>query len=102
LQQLKARGMKISLATTNKAILYEPCLRNNDMYQYFDYAIDVNSFNSSKRDPLIYQMLAQKMDTKPNETLVFEDILMAINTAKGAGFRTVAVSDWLPCLTKTN
>ncbi|MFA6829994.1 MAG: HAD family phosphatase [Bacilli bacterium] len=90
---LKNNGIKISLATTNKAILYESCLRNNDMWGYFDYAIDVNSLGSSKKEPLIYQLLARKMNVQPSETIVFEDIIMAAKTAHDAGFRTVAVSD---------
>lgn len=93
LKSLKEKGMKVSLATSSKAILYEPCLRNNDLWQYFDYALNVNDINSTKSDPLIYQMLARKMGTAPEHTLVFEDILTAINTAKQSGFRVVGVDD---------
>lgn len=33
------------------------------------------------------------MNAKPEETLVFEDILVAIKTAHNAGFKAVAVYD---------
>lgn len=93
LAKLKEQGYKIGLATTNKASLYEPCLRNNDMWQYFDDAIDVNSLKSSKKEPLIYQTLAERFGATPEETLVFEDILTAATTVKNANFRLVVVDD---------
>lgn len=93
LKSLKERGMSIALATSSKAILYEPCLRNNDLWPYFDYAMNVNDIGTTKADPLIYQMLARKMYSDPKHTLVFEDILVAVKTAKSAGFRVVAVDD---------
>ena len=37
--------------------------------------------------------ILRRGDTEPGETLVFEDALHAIQTAKRAGFKTVAVYD---------
>ena len=47
----------------------------------------------SKHEPLIYQLAAKSLGTKPEETLVFEDSLYALKTAKNAGFRTIGVYD---------
>lgn len=93
LQEMKDHGIKISLATSNKRELFEPCLKNNDLYQYFDHFLNVNEINSSKSEPTIYLNLADKMHTKPSQTLVFEDIVVALNTAADAGFKTVAIYD---------
>ncbi len=93
LKQIKESGIKISLATTNKKELVSPCLKNNGIDQYFDYCLNVNEIKSNKSEPLIYLKLAEKMNSTPNETLVFEDILMGINTAHNAGFKTVAIYD---------
>lgn len=93
LKKLKESGIKISLATTNKKELFLPCLKNNGIEQYFDHFLNVNDLGSNKSDPLIYLKLAEKMNSTPDETLVFEDILMALNTAHNAGFKTVAIYD---------
>ena len=93
LQFLKEQGIPLSLATTNRKELYEPCLRRNHLYSYFDYIMNVNEINSAKSEPKIYQLLAAKMNVNPEETLVFEDILIAVNTAHQAGFKVAAVYD---------
>lgn len=86
-------GYPIGLVTTNKKELYEACLKNNGMWDYFSSALDVNDLNSSKKDPTCYLMMAKSLHADVSSTLVFEDILMAVRTCKTAGFRTVAVQD---------
>lgn len=93
LQFLNEQGIPLSLATTNRKELYEPCLRRNHLYSYFDHIMNVNEINSAKSEPKIYQLLAAKMNVKSEETLVFEDILIAVNTAHQAGFKVAAVYD---------
>lgn len=43
--------------------------------------------------PTIYLKAAQKIGTQPWETIVFEDVLQGIVSAKSIGFKTVAVDD---------
>lgn len=93
LSYIKENHLPIALATTNKKELYEPCLEKNNMWQYFDYAMNVNEINSKKSEPKIYHVLAEKMKVRPEECLVFEDILTAIQTAHNAGFKVAAVYD---------
>jgi HAD hydrolase, family IA, variant 3 len=93
LSYIKELPLPISLATTNKRELYEPCLKNNQMWQYFDYSMNVNEINSKKSEPKIYLLLAEKMNVKPEECLVFEDIYTAVKTAHDAGFKVAAVFD---------
>lgn len=89
----EVKHLPISLATSNRKELYEPCLKNLGMFQYFDYFMNVNDINSSKSEPKIYLNLASIMKSDPKDTLVFEDILTACKTAYQAGFRTVGVFD---------
>jgi HAD superfamily hydrolase (TIGR01509 family) len=93
IHSLKEKGIPISLATSNQRALYEPCLKNNGMFEDFDFFLNVNEIHSSKSEPTIYLSLAQMMKSEPKNTLVFEDILMAVRTSHTAGFRTVGVYD---------
>ncbi len=92
-RKLKDSGYPIGLVTTNKRILYESCLKNNGMWEYFDSALDVNDLNTSKKEPTCYKIMAERLKADISSTIVFEDILTAVKTCKIAGFRTVAVKD---------
>ncbi len=48
---------------------------------------------TSKEKPEIFLKAAEYMGTNPKETMVFEDALYALKTAKAAGFVTVGVYD---------
>lgn len=48
---------------------------------------------TNKRVPTIYLRAAELLDTKPEDTAVFEDVLHAIMAAKAAGFITYVVED---------
>ena len=93
LEKLKKANYKIGLVTTSKYSHYEPCLKNNGIWNCFDSDLDVNQINSSKKEPTCYKLMASKLGSDIEHTIVFEDILQAITTAKNAGFRLVAVED---------
>jgi HAD superfamily hydrolase (TIGR01509 family) len=93
LDYLKSSGMPLALATANRRSLYEPCLVRNQLDSYFDFIANVNDLNTAKDEPKIYLHLASQMHAKPEETLVFEDILQAVKTAHDAHFKVVGVYD---------
>ena len=74
LKRLKTLSVKIGIATSSKPILAEPV------------GVD-------KRHPDIYLLTAKKLGVKPEECIVFEDIIDGINGAKLAGMKTIAVYD---------
>ncbi len=93
LEYIKGKGIPMSLATTNKEELYLPCLKRNRLLSYFSYIENVNHLHTKKSEPKIYQTLAADMHVPIEKTIVFEDILMAINTAKKADFVVCGVYD---------
>lgn len=93
LSYIQSLKIPMALATANRKELYEPCLKNNGIFDYFSYKMNVNDLNSTKSEPKIYLELAKEMNSKPNETLVFEDILIAVKTAHEAGFKVAAIYD---------
>lgn len=93
LQRLKALGVKIGIATSSKPILAEPVLKNNEIYNCFDAICYTSEVGKDKRHPDIYLFTAKKLGVKPEECVVFEDIIDGINGAKLAGMKTIAVYD---------
>lgn len=93
LKRLKTLSVKIGIATSSKPILAEPVLKNNGVYDCFDMICYTSEVGLDKRHPDIYLLTAKKLGVKPEECIVFEDIIDGINGAKLAGMRTIAVYD---------
>ncbi len=93
LETLKSNGLKLAIATANDAELYMPCIMRLGIGDYFDFIADVNSSKEGKNNAKIYLDLTEKMNSKPENTLVLEDMPTCIKTVYDAGFVTVAVAD---------
>ncbi|MCH5251668.1 MAG: HAD family phosphatase [Lachnospiraceae bacterium] len=93
LQWLKNKGIPAGVATSNNASLFEPCLINNGVYQYFHSFTEIREVSRGKEFPDIYIKEAEKLGCLPGECLVFEDIIPALKSAKQGGFVTVGVQE---------
>ena len=93
LQLFKKNGLKLSIATANDEELYMPCIERLNIGKYFDVIADVNSSKEGKNSARIYLELTEKMNSKPENTLVLEDMPTCIKTVYEADFVTVAVND---------
>ena len=60
---------------------------------YLKTVFTTGEVGASKHEPTIYHLAAERFGDGPAETLVFEDSLYALKTAKAAGYRTVGVLD---------
>jgi len=90
---LKKNGVMIALATASPRILYEPVLRNNHIYNYFNVFCTTDDAGKSKDYPDIYLLAASKLSVNPSECVVFEDVLKGIISAKNAGMTAIGVYD---------
>ena len=93
LKLLKKNNIKMAIATANDEELYRPCIERLGIEQYFDYIADVNTTKEGKQSAKIYLDLAKKMSSKPENTLVLEDMPTCIKTVFKEGFITIAVYD---------
>jgi len=93
LKKLKENNIRIALSTSSPRILYEPVLKNNHIYEYFDVLTSLEDAKRDKNYPDIYLLAADKLDLNPQDCVGFEDILVAINTLKKAGFKAIGVYD---------
>ena len=93
LQFLQDQNIKMIAATSSPREHVTKALQRNGLYGYLQQIYTTGEVGISKHEPLIYQLAAKSLGTKPEETLVFEDSLYALKTAKNAGFRTIGVYD---------
>lgn len=90
---LKSKGIKIALATASPEILYRPVLMHNQVYEYFDAFCTTDEAGKSKDFPDVYLLATSKINVKPCECVVFEDVLNGIISAKKAGMTAIGVYD---------
>lgn len=88
---LKQNNIKIALATASPRDFYEPVLKNNNIYHYFDAFVSGNEVSRSKEFPDIYLLAAKKINIEPSRCLVFEDIFKGIKGAKSAGMTAYGI-----------
>lgn len=93
LQSLYDRNIKICIATATDRYLIENALKRCGLLHYFSETFTCSEVGFAKDNPKIFETALEFLGTKKEKTLVFEDSLYAIKTAKEAGFVTVAVSD---------
>lgn len=93
LNKLKNNNIKIGIATTLPKYLYEPVLKNNDVYELFDAIVSLEDVTRDKNYPDIYLLTLQKLGINPEECLGFEDILIGIKTMKNINIKSIAVYD---------
>lgn len=93
LNELKKRGIKIALATVSHRALLEAVLKGNHIFELFDVLTDVSQVSRGKEEPDLYWFAAKQMELEPEECIVFEDVLLGIDSAKRGGFYTCGVKD---------
>ncbi|MCY6371987.1 HAD family hydrolase [Clostridium ganghwense] len=90
---LKALGIKIALATSNCSLLLEAALKATGIYEYFDVITRTDEVSRGKQFPDVYLLTAERLGVKPDECIVFEDILPAVIGAKAAGMKVIGIHD---------
>lgn len=93
LQFLQEQDVKMIAATSSPREHVTKALQRTGLLEYLQQIYTTGEVGVSKHEPLIYQLAAESLGTKPEETLVFEDSLYALKTAKKAGFRAIGVYD---------
>ncbi|MBQ3210986.1 MAG: HAD family phosphatase [Oscillospiraceae bacterium] len=93
LEKLKARGVKMCVASATVEPLMDACLTRLGVRHYFEFTLSCDTVGAGKNSPLVYLTAAERLGAKPEETAVYEDSCFAAATAKNAGFYLCGVYD---------
>lgn len=93
IQELKNKGIKLGIATSNNRELAEGTLRHCKILDMFDSVWTSGEAKAGKPDPAVYLCVAEALQIAPENCLVFEDIPMGILAGKNAGMKVCAVHD---------
>lgn len=93
LEKLKAKGVKMGIATATGESALIPLLEKYGMSHYFSAIYSTYTVGASKREPEVYDVVLRELGTKKETTWVFEDALYAATTAKANGYNVVGIYD---------
>lgn len=93
LQELKQAGISMCIATASEQYQIEAALTRCGMSHFFDALFTCSEVGHGKDEPVIFREAMQHFHADRNTTIVFEDAIHAVQTAKADGFTVAAVFD---------
>ena len=93
LERMKAAGFQMCVASSTAPALLDICLRRLGIRDYFQFLLSCEEVGVGKDHPDVYLEAARRLGGSPDNTLIFEDILVAARTAKQAGFTLGVIYD---------
>lgn len=93
LARLKAAGVKMCVASSTHPALIDLCLRRLEVRDCFEFLLSCEEVGEGKNRPTVYLEAARRLGGRPENTVIFEDILVAAQTAKQAGFSLGVIYD---------
>lgn len=94
LEQLKAGGVKMCIATASARYQIKAALKRCGMEAYFSEIFTCDDIGHGKDEPFIFRKALEHLNTSRSDTVVFEDSYYAVKTAKADGFIIAAVYDF--------
>ena len=93
LKALKKKGIKMGIASSNSIELVSAVIGRYGLESYFDTINTSCEVAKGKPAPDIYLLAAMNLGVKPEECLVFEDVIQGIKAGKNANMKVCAVDD---------
>ena len=93
LKALKARGADLNVLTASPHTSLDPCLKRLGIWELFSNVWSCDDFNTTKADPNIYRMAAEKIGAPVEDIWFLDDNINADRTAMEAGMKVCGVYD---------
>ena len=93
LLRCKEQGILLGIATSNSRELVDNIVKVHHLDDYFTCVMTGCEVEKGKPAPDIYLAVANRLGVKPQECLVFEDIVQGIQAGQAAGMKVCAVDD---------
>lgn len=93
LKKLKENGCNLNVLTASPHLTLDACLKRLGIYDLFTNVWSCDDFNTTKADPNIYKMAADRIGESVEDILFLDDNFNADKTAKSAGMLVCGVYD---------
>lgn len=93
LRELKSRGASLNVLTASPHIMLDPCLLRLGIFDLFDNVWSSDDFGTTKSNPEIYKMAAERLGASVGEVIFIDDNVNAVRTARTAGCIAYGIYD---------
>lgn len=93
LEKLKESGANLNILTASPHVVLDPCLERLGIYDLFTNVWSCDDFGTTKANPEIYKMAAEKIGEPVENVLFLDDNYNADKTAKTSGMKVCGVYD---------
>ena len=93
LLKMKEQGRSLNVLTASPHVALDPCLKRLGLFELFDNVWSCDDFGTTKANPQIYKMAAERIDRSVGEVIFIDDNINAVKTAKAAGMVSVGIFD---------
>lgn len=93
LRELKTADVRMCIATATDRYQIEAALKRFDLLDFFDSIFTCTEVGYGKDEPVIFRKATEYLGTDRSNTVIFEDAIHAVQTAKTDGFLTVGIFD---------
>ncbi len=93
LATLRKQGASLNVLTASPHITLDACLKRLGILDLFANVWSCDDFGTTKADPEIYKMAAEKIGVPVSDVLFLDDNFNADKTAKSAGMKVCGVYD---------
>ena len=93
LEYLSAQGTKMCIASATMPDLLAVAMKHCDLEKYFSKVFSCGAIGKGKEHPDVFLLAKDYFGASLEEAWVFEDSLVAIETATKVGFKTVGIYD---------
>lgn len=93
LSHLKSKGIKMCIASAAERRFIVQVLEKHNVFNYFSGIVSCTDVGAGKDKPDVFIAAEKFLGTPHESTWIFEDSLLAIETAKKANFKVVGVYD---------
>jgi beta-phosphoglucomutase len=91
LNYLKEKKQLIALGSASKNA--RPILEKTGTLPYFDAIVDGNDVSNAKPDPEVFLLASKLLNTKPEDSIVFEDSVAGVQAANIGRMLSVGIGE---------
>ena len=91
LEELKNRGVKMCVATASEAYQISMALERCGAAHYFEKVLSCVDVGHGKDEPHIFREALELLGTDKEDTLLFEDAVYSVRTAKTEGIKSIGI-----------
>lgn len=93
LRTLHESGASLNVLTASPHIMLDPCLKRLGIFDLFDNVWSSDDFGTTKANPEIYKMAADRLGCEVADIIFVDDNVNAVKTAKLAGTVAYGIFD---------